>query len=185
MTLVINDAIPGYLLRSLAATWPAPAWRGWHTYNDANSTKRATRDAELLPRAAWPCLFHMAEFVTHSTAFPDWELHGAGLHEMPAGGHLRRHLDSDIMLGTGWRRELSLVLFIDEWQPEWGGNLVVRKQVIEPQKNRLVIFACDEEAWHEVETVTGPHARRTLSLFFWSHGTTPGARPKAMFAEGG
>ena len=179
---IIDDAVTGHLLRALSATWPGSTWRGWHNYADKNSVKRATRDAEQLPRAAWPCLYEIASYVNHPKAFPDWELAGAGLHEIPPGGHLRRHLDSDIMLGTGWRRELSLVLFVDPWRPEWGGSLVVREQIIEPKRNRLVIFACDDDAWHEVQPVTGPEPRRTLALFFWSTEPTDGLRKSACFA---
>jgi hypothetical protein len=177
--MIVDDAIPPQLLRSLAATWPEPSWRGWHHYQDGNSVKRATRDAEMLPRAAWPCLYAMAETITHPVGFPDWELHGAGLHEMPVGGRLGRHLDSDVMPSTGWRRELSCVLFLNECQ---GGEFVIADQRIAPKFNRLIVFATTDDAWHEVLPVRGEVARRSLSVFYWSTQPTRAERSRALFA---
>ena len=179
MTQVIDDAIPPQLLRAIAATWPDESWRGWHHYNDGNSVKRATRDAEQIPRAAWPCLYAMANIITHPVGFPDWELQGSGLHEMPVGGRLGRHLDSDVMPATGWRRELSCVLFLNECE---GGEFVIYEQAIEPKFNRLIVFATTDDAWHEVKTVRGSVPRRSLSLFYWSKNATDGKRAKAMFS---
>lgn len=180
---IIDNAIPHHLLRSLSATWPEASWRGWHQYKDGNSIKRTTRDAEQIPRAAWPCLNAMARIVEHECGFPDWDLQGAGLHEIPSGGHLRRHLDSDVMLSTGWRRELSVVLFCNErWQEDWGGKLIVQQTEIVPRFGRMVVFETNDESWHEVTQVTGPLARRTLSVFYWSQEPTEGKRPTAMFS---
>ena len=180
---IIDNAIPHHLLRSLSATWPASSWRGWHHYKDGNSIKQTTRDAEQIPRAAWPCLHAMTRIVNHECGFPDWDLQGAGLHEIPSGGHLRRHLDSDVMLATGWKRELSIVLFCNEqWQDDWGGKLVVGETEIVPKFGRMVVFATTDNSWHEVTQVSGPLARRTLSIFYWSHQPTEGKRSSALFA---
>jgi Rps23 Pro-64 3,4-dihydroxylase Tpa1-like proline 4-hydroxylase len=125
----------------------------------------------------------MANIVDHECGFPDWDLQGAGLHEIPSGGHLRRHLDSDVMLATGWRRELSVVLFCNEqWQDDWGGKLIVQETEITPRFGQMVVFETNDESWHEVTPVAAPQPRKTLSLFYWSKSATAGKRPSALFA---
>jgi hypothetical protein len=187
---IIDNAVPQHLLHALDACWPDPSWRGWHTYQDGNAIKRATRDAELLPRAAWPVLYAMAAAAAPRDAwFPDWELHGAGLHEIPPGGHLSLHVDSQVMLSTGWRRERSVVLYLDDFTPGDGGQFLLRDAIdssidqlrVWPKFNRLIHFDCTDDAWHAVSEVKCNRPRRSICLFFWSRRPASGNRPTALF----
>lgn len=184
---IIDNAIKPSILRAAWADWPDASWKGWHPYRDKSALKYATRDAQSIPRSVWPALFAMANVVdpiaNSVEAFPDWDLMGSGMHVLPPGGYLSRHLDANVMRRTGWRREFSCVLFANPtWQESWGGAFKLDgHDPIYPQFNRLVVFACTDEAWHEVEQVVGGVPRCSLSLFFWSQRATPGTRPTATF----
>jgi len=191
MHAVIENFAPPALLNSVAATWPRDDWPHWHRYHDQHSVKLASKDAHRLPDAARLVVGWMAGMNLHGLCdrkcFPDLDLHGAGLHAILPGGHLARHLDGATHPLTGWRRELNAVLFVDDWDPAWGGDLQFSDEharwteAIEPRFNRLVLFTTGEKAFHEVKPVTGPQPRRTLSLFWWSHATPESKRDRAEF----
>ncbi|HEY3968478.1 MAG TPA: 2OG-Fe(II) oxygenase [Planctomycetaceae bacterium] len=188
---VIENFAPPALLRAVGATWPHDDWAHWHKYNDENSVKLASKDAHRVPDAARLVLASMANVDVSRLApesFPDLDLHGAGLHSIFAGGHLALHLDGAVHPLTGWRRECNAVLFVDDWQPAWGGELEFWTdpasgpfERIIPAFNKLVLFSTSDSAWHRVAKVAGDKPRRTLSLFWWSQGTASSTRDRAAF----
>ena len=186
---VIKDAIDPYLLRALYACWPDESWRGWHRYNDKHANKYGSRSPKDLPSPAMPCIMQMIEAVTDCVdipnyCFPDLELPGAGLHMLPSGGYLRRHLDSSFMDSTGWKREYSCVLGVS---PEWdcmtdGGEFILNETSVDPEFNQLVVFRTTETSYHEVLEVTGLRSRLSLCVFYWSEEEpTDPTRDKARF----
>ena len=196
---IIEDFAPAGLLRAVAATWPRDDWPHWHRYDDENAVKLGSKDAHRLPDAARQVLSLMAMIdvgrldppssILHPpSSFPDLDLHGAGLHAILPGGHLGLHLDGAVHPLTGWRRELNAVLFVDDWESAWGGELEFWQSetsgpmaVIQPARNSLVLFSTREEAWHRVAPVTGPRPRRTLSMFWWSNQPSDCRRMRAEF----
>lgn len=162
---------PG-LLAAARVEWPDMHSPAWVRYADDHSNKYASRGWAGIGRAGQWILQRMAEFSSPliGVAWPDLELHGAGLHVIPPGGHLSLHLDAAVHPVTGWRRVASGVLFLDDWREEWGGALSLGAKAerrIYPEAGKLAVFACGENAWHAVERVTGPSPRRTLALFWW------------------
>ncbi len=190
---VIENFAPPGLLRAVGATWPRDDWPHWHRYDDANAVKLGSKDAHRLPDAARQVLALLSQLDVSafaSEAFPDLDLHGAGLHAVLPGGHLGLHLDGAVHPLTGWRREVNAVLFVDDWRPEWGGALEfwdrpdgAAIETIVPLRNRLVLFATGDAAWHRVAPVAGPLPRRTLSLFWWSLGVGDSDRLRAEFTD--
>ncbi|HSG72068.1 MAG TPA: 2OG-Fe(II) oxygenase [Planctomycetaceae bacterium] len=186
----LSNWAPAGLVNAALAEWPAEDWRHWHFYDDQTAKKRATKDASRLPRAATMLLERMAELDLRyhgfdADCFPDLELHGAGMHELPTGGFLRKHLDSTAHPQTRWNRSVNGVLFLNE--PEQGGDLTFHlpfeEIVIHPESGKLVLFETADEAWHSVSTVAGSISRKTLSLFWWTLGTPDERRMKAEFVE--
>ena len=191
----LDNVIPAELLRAVAATWPRDDWPHWHRYRDQTADKFATKDADRLPPAAKLVIAELAklsisDLLGIDDCFPDLDLHGAGLHMSTPGGFLGCHLDGATHPLTGWSRIANAVLFIDDWQPEWGGALQmvadghVTSECI-PQRGRIAMFATSDTAWHQVSKVTGPKPRRTISLFWWSEVPAESTRDRAEFVAKG
>jgi hypothetical protein len=189
----IDDIISPELLLAVAATWPRDDWPHWHRYRDQTADKFATKDADRIPPAAKLVIGELAklpirELLDVGPCFPDLDLHGAGLHMSQPGGYLGCHLDGATHPITGWSRVANAILFVDDWQPEWGGALqmVDGGQVVEechPHRGRLAAFATSDTAWHQVSRVAGPVPRRTISLFWWSLSPAESTRDRAEFQD--
>lgn len=178
--VVQDNWAPQHLLRAVSATWPAADWEHWHCYDNG---KRASKcPPSFLPPAADLLLKRMldltvADLLQVGGAFPDYALHGGGLHDMPAGSRLGIHVDAERHPIRPWQRVASAVLFCEpDWQECWGGNLelwngpesgaVIK---IEPKYGRLVLFATDM-AYHGVPkpiSAGAERSRKTLAAFFW------------------
>lgn len=182
--VIIDDFAQPELVRSLLATWLHPESGHWHCYENG---KRTTKDADRLPTAGKVLLREIASISISSLlklpdVFPDLEyLHGAGLHEMPAGGRLGLHLDSERHPILPWRREVSAVLYLEDVD---GGELELCNEDgeilerIAVKANRLVLFRTPG-LWHRVAECRS--IRRSLCLFFWSL-NPGGAATTATFA---
>lgn len=185
MPLVYDNFAPRELLRSLSANWLPRESGHWHLYENG---KRATKTPDALPIAATFLLQRMAELNISDLlgvpdTFPDLEyLHGAGLHQIDAGGSLGLHLDSERHPTLPWKREASAVLYVDDVVDgclelcDSNGNVT---RQIETKSNRLVLFTTPDQ-WHRV-TQCGS-VRRSLCLFFWSL-NEGGTATKATFKE--
>lgn len=181
---VYDNAIDHAVAFAAIATWPAKDDRRWHRYQTPHQNKYATRDANGMTPAATECVRQIIEAVEVPLwCFPDYDLHGAGMHVIPPGGWLSKHLDSDHHPITGWARRYSAVLCVNpHWDMKWGGAFELGDKTVYPSFNRLVIFETTDDAWHEVTKVTGPSPRCTISVFFWSADDGKRNRPQAEFA---
>lgn len=177
--LVIDNALPMHIVRSAVAAWPKNDWSGWHRYKGATADKYGSLHASLIPEA---CRFALQQLALRvgphvGESFIDYDLHAAGLHQIPPGGFLGRHLDAEFHPLKAWQRTHSIVMFLDDFRPEDGGELVIEPfEVIQPVANRVVIFETPG-VWHEVlPTSRVAQMRRTLALFAWreaiGHGNT-------------
>jgi Rps23 Pro-64 3,4-dihydroxylase Tpa1-like proline 4-hydroxylase len=120
----------------------------------------------------------------------DPTLHGGGLHSIPDGGRLDVHLDCDRHPVTRYRRALNAILFLDNWEHAWRGNLnlywssLVRCVSIAPAAGRLVLFETGDESLHGVPgPVKHPEGfpRRSLAVYFWEPVAGDATRPRAQF----
>ena len=194
---VIDNFAPASLVRAADTEWPEENWSHWHKYNDVNSVKLATRDCHRFPPACAELLRLMSsmdvEPATGYPVFPDFLYHAGGLHCMPRGGHLQPHIDALKHPCEDWSRRLNAILFVhQEWEEEWGGNLVLRTAMasketevsIEPKFNRLVLFEVSSKAWHGVpyrlECPEGTF-RKSLAAYWWSQGSDSG-QTRAKYA---
>jgi len=163
---------------SAARQWPKVD-AGW---NQFSCGKRSLNDRTKIPNQLQEIIQHLQSpaFVGSlrltfgvSDLFPDPSLFGGGLHVVPPGEHLGRHVDfnciPDPSGGDGVvYRAVNLILYFNQWKPGYGGELVLdREVVVEPTWNRLVCFRYSETAWHGHNRVR-EKARRSLALYYYT-----------------
>lgn len=169
---VLYDTIEPAILRAANAAWPEPDWLGWHRYTGPTANKFGSIHYSIFPRAVLAALDALAARVAPliGDSFIDYDFHAAGLHMLPPGGFLSRHLDAECHPLRPWKRTHSIVLFVnDDWAEEYGGRLRIEgKQRLWPDENLCVIFETQNQ-WHEVEpTSANAPYRKTLALFAWA-----------------
>lgn len=106
--------------------------------------------------------------------FQDRQLFGAGLHCIPRGGFLKRHVDFN-QHPKGWHRRVNCLIYLNqEWKDEWGGHLELglnNPVKIAPVGGRCVIFETNDESWHghpfELDCPEDVQ-RRSMALYFYT-----------------
>ena len=186
---VIANAIPASLCRAAEAAWPSPDWLYWHRYNGVTENKFGSMDRSRIPAACLAALDALAMAVVPfiGESFIDYDLHAAGLHMMPPGGFLARHVDAECHPIRRWRRTHSIVMGVSDWRKEFGGELRLEigdgdDGMLLPTIGRAVIFETQNQ-WHEVRPVTRNAYRKTLALFAWRVDTDCHGGTSAMFSE--
>lgn len=193
--VVVDGACNPNLLRAVAAEWPAQNWPHWHRYDDG---KLATKDALRIPPAAMEAIKQMLDLRVDTLlkiddAFPDYNLHGAGMHCHPPGSRLGIHRDAETHPLTGWRRAVSAILYVEpHWNSEWGGELEVwdtpesgPRVKIEPLWNRLVLFRTPGLLHGMPNPVRCPagRSRKSLAVFFWQEADGTSGCQRADFVN--
>jgi Rps23 Pro-64 3,4-dihydroxylase Tpa1-like proline 4-hydroxylase len=170
---IITDAIPRSLVLAAEAAWPSPDWQYWHRYNGATANKYGSMDRSRIPPACIAALDALALAVADQIgdSFIDYDLHAAGMHMMPPGGFLGRHLDAECHPIRPWKRTHSIVLGVNSaWGELCGGELVIEPDtIIGVEPGRAVIFET-AGTWHQVNRVNTDVSRlyrKTLALFAW------------------
>lgn len=175
---VMDGVFAESLITAALVEWPSMDWPHWHVYADPFSVKRATKDVDRLPPACRHlfdrlCAMDVGSITGLRGLFPDWTGYGAGLHSMAPGGHLGWHLDSERHPSTGWMRRLSCCLYLSDWQPGDGGELMLGHspmeavRSVEPKRNRVVLFECGPASYHAVHQVAGDGGRHSIAAFYW------------------
>ena len=194
--MVIDDWAQPELLWAADAEWPAPTWPHWHRYENG---KLATKDTLRFPPACGELIRRLLslpieELTGIGDTFADWNCHGAGLHMLPPDCQLDVHLDSDHHPLFNWQRGVNAILFVNRsWDRSWGGELELYDATgrqclkrIEPQFNRLVLFAPSDISYHAVAQVaSAAEVRKTLAVFYWQHSANTGKRERAQFIAAG
>ena len=189
---VIENVIPRSLVLAAEAAWPSPDWPYWHRYNGKTGNKFGSMDRDRLPPACLAALDSLAlAVIPHiGDSFIDYDLHAAGMHMMPPGGFLSRHLDAECHPIRPWRRTHSIVMSVNsQWNPEHGGQLVIESpdgnREIVPEPGQAIIFETANQ-WHEVKPVStdATQFRKTLALFAWDLRYDHAAKSHADFSGG-
>jgi Rps23 Pro-64 3,4-dihydroxylase Tpa1-like proline 4-hydroxylase len=186
---IITDAIPRSLVLAAEAAWPSPDWQYWHRYNGATANKYGSMDRSRIPPACIAALDALASAVAPyiGDSFIDYDLHAAGMHMMPPGGFLGRHLDAECHPIRPWKRTHSIVLSVNSaWGELCGGELVIEPDtIIGVEPGRAVIFET-AGTWHQVNRVNTDVSRRyrkTLALFAWKIDHNCDGRTSANFQK--
>ena len=192
---IISDAIPRSLVLAAEAAWPSPDWQYWHRYNGATANKYGSMDRSRIPPACIAALDALALAVIPyiGESFIDYDLHAAGMHMMPPGGFLGRHLDAECHPIRPWRRTHSIVMPVNSaWGELCGGQLVIESNldsqpdtIIFPEPGQAIIFETAGQ-WHEVTPVAcnAHQYRKTLALFAWDLRYDHAAKSHADFSGG-
>ena len=192
---ILPEAISPAILRACEAAWPDPTWNGWHRYKGTTADKYGSLHHSLIPRACMTALDALAAVVGNhiGDSFIDYDLHAAGLHMMPPGGFLGRHLDAEYHPIRPWRRTHSIVMPVNSaWGELCGGELVIESnldsepdQVFEVVPGRVVIFETPN-IWHKVNRVNTDISklyRKSLALFAWQLDDDCNGKTSADFRE--
>lgn len=183
--------------------WPRDNHPKWVDYRNPLECKRTFNDWAQLSESCRKLLasmmmlrpnlmIDMTGFVLdpYEVLIPDTTLWGGGCHEMQDRDHLDLHLDNSHHPYLGLGRRANAILFLDDWLPEWGGQLELWEPnkseptvSISPAKNRLVIFATSDKSLHRVKQVSCPQGvrRRSLAIYWFGTAVDSGIRKRALF----
>lgn len=148
--------------------------------------------ARLDDCAKSPEFLRWLETVTGvSSLLYDPEYVGGGTHENLHGMDLEPHVDFNIHPRTGLHRRLNLLVYFTDWPAEWGGQLGLHSNALEPERdkvesvalkrNRCVLFETSDRSWHGVSRIRLPFwrrsaGRRSFALYYYTKARGDGAR---------
>ncbi len=172
--------------------WPSPSWPHWVRYGGQDEGGKLTcAEAGPMPESCRHLLGWLATYPPDvPKAIPDLSLYAGGMHAMLPGAHLGVHLDADRHPRFGLQRVANSVLFVGEWQEEWGGALefwnpgeAEPHRRVFPHPGRLVTFAATDVSLHSVAEVKCPVGvmRKTLMLCWYGPPREESKRPRALF----
>jgi Rps23 Pro-64 3,4-dihydroxylase Tpa1-like proline 4-hydroxylase len=127
------------------------------------------------------------EFADFASRLVDREVHvdpeyvGGGFHAGDTGSFLDLHVDFNIHpKHEDWLRELNiLVYFNPDWEPSWGGELLLTDRpenpaiTVEPKFNRLVIMESTDNSFHGYRSITFPPGRSRRSVAAYAYSKVP------------
>ena len=200
-TVIDGLFVPDFC-RTVADSFPSADAPGWVHYDNPLERKSVYNDhyGESEPiQALYDTLsddgfLDLLEQITEIKGLAwDDSLHAAGLGMCSTGGKLDLHRDAQVHPELGWRRALTAVLFLSDWQEEWGGDLELwserdglpfaLEKLVTPKLGRLLLF--DPNGFHGYpDPIQCPPevTRKTVQVFYWlSEGATMG-RARAAFS---
>lgn len=162
----------------------------WLDYDNPLEIKKACSDWNKFPSSIYKIFFYLLSnsvadklsFLTDTQLYPDYGLHGGGLHCHKSGGKLNSHLDYCLHPKLELQRKINIIVYLTEnWNPEWNGSLglwshdetlnlpkeLVKK--IDCIFNRAVIFDTTMNSWHGLpDPVNCPEhiSRNSLATYY-------------------
>lgn len=187
---VFEDFIPAGLLKKIIKEFPTPAAPIWTTrFQNANEIKLGCNDFfQWGPYTKMLFIYlNSAPFLTRLEALtgipniiPDPYYMGGGLHCLPTGGKLNMHVDFNFHPVLNLDRRLNLLIYLNQdWQSEYGGDLILQSEDkkherrVLPEFNRAVLFSTTSSSFHgNPEPVQAPagRTRNSLALYYYTAG---------------
>tara|TARA_B100002019_G_C21206594_1_gene567016 strand:- start:280 stop:1005 length:726 start_codon:yes stop_codon:yes gene_type:complete len=162
----------------------------WFFYNNVIENKKTLQAWHKFPSEIYKIFqfFCSSEFVNTlkeitgiQNLYPDYGLHGAGMHIHSRGGKLNIHKDYSIHPKLCLQRKLNLILFLSkDWESSWGGALefwsnskdnkpLQMEKKIECVYNRAILFDTTQNSWHglpnEIQCPDNFY-RKTLAMYY-------------------
>ena len=202
--VVIDDFLPEPLAKELLRDFPGPASNIWLERNAIHQPGKlgiahASRlrglassiHAALCEFNAYPFINFVSRLTGIDKLLPDPYLHGGGLHQILAGGHLDVHADVTHLRALDLYRRINVLYYLNEgWKPEYGGNLEFwgsdRSSCVKsiaPQFNRLVVFNTNKHSYHgHPAPLRVPKGVTRKSLAFYYYTAQPA--PEEEYTQG-
>lgn len=115
-------------------------------------------------------------------------LEGGGIHQTSQGGFLKMHTDFNWNTKLRADRRINILYYLNrDWQPDWGGELLLSRidgsgQVsVEPKFNRLVMFNTNDQTLHgHPQPLAFPddYPRVSIAMYYYSSGLAVAERTR-------
>tara|TARA_B100000900_G_C20452914_1_gene663925 strand:+ start:197 stop:928 length:732 start_codon:yes stop_codon:yes gene_type:complete len=163
----------------------------WWNYNSPLENKKTIQDWRKFPKPLYKTFHHLCsdnfigflkEITGIENLYPDYGMHGGGLHIHNKGGNLNIHKDYSIHPKLGLQRKLNLIVYMTKnWNIEWGGGLefwshdedknkpLSLEKTIDCIYNRAVLFDTTQNSWHGLPTpLSCPENiyRKSLAVYY-------------------
>ena len=188
---IIDDFFPLDKAQRITENFPAYDDERWYFYENAIENKKTLQDWLRFPPDIYQTLQELCsnEFIETiksmtgiKNLYPDYGLHGGGLHMHGRGGNLNIHKDYSIHPRLKMQRKLNLIVYMsNDWDPAWGGGLELWSnnpetnrpkeliKIIEPKFNRAILFDTTQNSWHGLpKPLTCPDGkyRKSLAVYY-------------------
>ena len=167
---IIDDFYDPDKAQRITENFPSYDDKRWYFYDNPIENKKTLQDWLRFPPEIYQtlqdlCSNDFIETIKLMTGiknlYPDYGLHGGGLHMHGRGGNLNIHKDYSIHPRLKMQRKLNLIVYMsDDWDPAWGGGLELWSnnpetnrpkelvRTIEPKFNRAILFDTTQDSWH-------------------------------------
>jgi len=161
----------------------------WDRYSNPFEEKYTLRDKFHFPQQLTKlfAIFESEEFIKELSnlcghaLIRDQTRNFWGVHKYKIGDHLDIHVDAGLHPTMGLKKQMTLGLYLSaNWKEEyeckfevWKGTnagasdakIFERVDVIEPKFNRLILFTCNDYAWHgNPEPATCPDGAKRIFI---------------------
>ena len=167
---IIDDFYHINKAKKIEENFPSYEDNIWYFYENPIENKKTLQDwlrfsSEIYQTLQDLCSNEFIEKIKLITGidnlYPDYGLHGGGLHIHSRGGNLNIHKDYSIHPKLKLQRKLNLIVYMsDNWDFSWGGGLEFWShnsetnkpkeliKTIEPKFNRAILFDTTQNSWH-------------------------------------
>jgi len=188
---IIDDFFSPDKAQSITENFPAYDDERWYFYKNPIENKKTLQDWLRFPPEIYQTLQDLCshDFIDTiklmtgiKNLYPDYGLHGGGLHMHGRGGNLNIHKDYSIHPRLKLQRKLNLIVYMsNDWDSTWGGGLELWSnnpktnrpkelvKTIEPKFNRAILFDTTQNSWHGLpKPLTCPEGkyRKSLAVYY-------------------
>jgi hypothetical protein len=120
---------------------------------------------------------HFLSFISAKDVFVDPNNFGGGLHQGKSRSRLDMHLDFNYHpLEKNWYREMNLLFYLNkDWNPEYGGDLIIKdlrtgvSKSLSVPFNRLIIQKCSSYSLHGYNSHNFPEGSYRTSIATYAY----------------
>ena len=188
---IIDDFFPPDKAQKITENFPDYDDERWYFYENPIENKKTLQNWLRFPPEIYQtlqdlCSHDFIETIKLMTGiknlYPDYGLHGGGLHIHGRGGNLNIHKDYSIHPKLKLQRKLNLIVYMsNDWDSTWGGGLELWSndqeknrpkelvKTIEPKFNRAILFDTTQNSWHGLpKPLTCPEGkyRKSLAVYY-------------------